>query len=445
MFNTLPGFRDFYPEDCAVRNHLFRVWRRAALSFNFKECDGPILENLALFKEKSGDEIVAQLFAFADRGGREVALRPEMTPSLARMVAARAQAMKRPMKWFCIGEHFRYERRQKGRLRSFYQFNADIFAEAGPGADAEVIAALIHTLRMMGLRSDDFVVRISDRDLWILYLRSLGLGEKTILALLGLIDKRERMSRKAALERLRPIFQGSAEDFLFKVETLTRAREMKGLSTFFKAHVSGSELRDAVKKRLSSWAELLDRLEKMGLGDYFCIDMGVVRGLAYYTGFVFEAFDRRGEHRAIAGGGRYNHLVKKLGGPEMPAVGFAMGDVVIGDILSEKGLLPNRPQRPDLFFIMGKGEPAAAALGHLQDLRRAGLSVEYPLRPVAFGKQFKAAHESGAGLAVILGEDEVGKGVAKIKHLGSGEEEEIPLQDLVAKLSDHCSQGGVHK
>ena len=213
---------------------------------------------------------------------------------------------------------------------------------------------------------------------------------------------------------------------------------MKDLSAFFKAHVSGSELRDAVKKRLSSWAELLDRLEKMGLGNWICIDMGVVRGLAYYTGFVFEAFDRRGEHRAIAGGGRYNHLVKKLGGPDMPAVGFAMGDVVIGEVLSEKGLLPRRPQKPDLFIIMGEGEPAAKALGYLHDLRRAGLTVEYPLRPVAFGKQFKAAHQSGAGLAVILGEDEVEKGVAKIKHLESGKEEEIPLQDLVAKLSDRC-------
>ena len=438
MFKTLPGFRDFYPEDCAVRNYLFRVWRRAALSFNFKECDGPILESLELFKEKSGDEIVGQLFAFTDRGGREVALRPEMTPSLARMVAARAQAMKRPIKWFCIGENFRYERRQRGRLRSFYQFNADIFSEPGPGADAEVIAALIHSLRMMGLSTDDFVVRISDRDLWILYLRSLGLGEKAILALLNLIDKRERLSRDVVLERLRPFFHGAAEDFLLNVETLTRTRNMDDLSAFVQAHLTGGELSDAVKRRLSSWAELLDRLEKMGLGNWICIDMGVVRGLAYYTGFVFEAFDRRGEHRAIAGGGRYNHLVKKLGGPDMPAVGFAMGDVVIGQILSEKGLLPCRPQKPDLFIIMGKGKPAATALGLLHDLRRAGFSVEYPLRPVAFGKQFKAAHQSGAGLAVILGEDEVEKGVAKIKHLRSGKEEETPLKDLVAKLSDHC-------
>ena len=434
MFKPLPGFRDFYPEDCAVRSYLFEVWRRAALSFNFKECDGPTLESLALFKEKSGDEIVGQLFAFSDRGGREVALRPEMTPSLARMVAARAQALKRPIKWFCIGEHFRYERRQKGRLRSFYQFNADIFGEAGPGADAEVIAALIHSLKMIGLSRDDFVVRISDRDLWILYLRSLGLGEKTILTLLSLIDKRERIPREVMLRRLQPIFQESAENFLSELETLTRLRAMDDLTAFFKVNVSGKDYGDAIGNRLSSWSELLDRLEAMGLAGSICIDMGVVRGLAYYTGFVFEAFDRSGNHRAIAGGGRYNHLVKKLGGPDMPAVGFAMGDVVIGNILSEKGLLPRPPQAPDVYFIMGKGEPAALALCCLQKMRRAGISVEYSLRPMAFAKQFKQAHASGASLAVILGEDEVKKGVAKIKRLASGKEEEAPLPQLVNHL-----------
>ena len=269
-----------------MRNHLFRIWRHTARSFNFKECDGPILESLELFKEKSGDEIVSQLFAFTDQGGREVALRPEMTPSMARMVAARAKAMKRPIKWFCIEENFRYERQQKGRLRSFYQFNADIFAEEGVGADAEIIAVLIHSLTAMGLAENDFVIRISDRDLWILYLKSVGLEQDTVVALLGLIDKRERLPREVLLEKLQPYFNEAAEDFLLKIETLTRVRDMEDLSEFFKVQVSGRELLAALERRLSAWAELLSRLESMGFANCVYIDLGIVRGLAYYTGFV---------------------------------------------------------------------------------------------------------------------------------------------------------------
>ena len=436
MFKTLPGFRDFYPEDCALRNHLFQIWRKTAQSFNFKEYDGPILESLDLFKEKSGDEIVGQLFAFEDQGGREVALRPEMTPSLARMVGARANALKRPIKWYTIEENFRYERKQKGRLRSFYQFNADVFGEAGPGADAEVIGVLIHSLCVMGLNAEDFVIRLSDRHLWVLYLQSLGLEEEAVFSVLGLIDKMERMPREALLEKLGPFFNEAAEDFLVKVETLTQIRELSDLKAFFQGHVTGGELADSVNERLEAWESLIQRMDGMGMQSFLRIDLGIVRGLAYYTGFVFEAFDIQGEHRAIAGGGRYDHLVKKLGGPDMPAVGFAMGDVVIKDLLEEKGLLPTYVQAPDVYAVLGGDEVLAAALRQIQSLRLAGYSVDYPIKRVGFGKQFKAASESGARWAAVFGEEEVARGAAKLKNLGTGEETEIPLDRLVEALRE---------
>lgn len=435
MFKRLPGFRDFYPEECAVRNHLFRICRNSASTFHFKEFDGPILEPLDLFKEKSGDEIVGQLFAFTDQGGREVALRPEMTPSLARMVGARANSLKRPIKWFCIEENFRYERQQKGRLRSFYQFNADIFGEAGPGADAEVIALLIQSLVVMGLDSKDFVIRLSDRHLWVIYLESLGLDEESLFSVLGLIDKFERMPREALIGKLKPTFHEAAEDFLAKVETLIRVRNLDDLRRFFQAHVPEPGLAEKLSGRLLAWEALLSRLEWLGFGEYLRIDLGIVRGLAYYTGFVFEAFDIQGEHRAIAGGGRYDHLVRKLGGPDLPAVGFAMGDVVIQDLLAEKGLLPSYVQIPDVFAIIGGEETLGPALKAIQQLREAGYSVEYPIKSQGFGKQFKAANDSGARLALIFGDEEVSRGKVQLKDLASGEETAVSLDQVVVSIA----------
>lgn len=436
MFKSLPGFRDFYPEDCAVRNHLFRSWRKTAQTFNFKEYNGPILESLDLFKQKSGDEIVGQLFAFEDKGGRSVALRPEMTPSLARMIGARANALKRPIKWFCIEENFRYERMQKGRLRSFYQFNADIFGEPGPGADAEIVATLIQSLTVMGLGPKDFVIRISDRHLWVLYLKSLGLDEESVFEVLGLIDKLERLPREAMEEKLRPFFNEATGDFLAKIDTLTNIREHDDLKKFFTAHVQDAELASALTERLNGWSSLFQRLQAMGMSSFIRINLGIVRGLAYYTGFVFEAFDIQGDYRAIAGGGRYDHLVKKLGGPDLPAVGFAMGDVVIKDFLEEKGLLANYIQSPDVYAIISSDETLSTGLEHIQLLRQAGFSVEYAIRTVGFGKQFKVANESGARWAVIFGEDELTRNVAKIKNLGTGDELEVPLAGLSESFID---------
>ncbi len=436
MFERLPGFRDFYPEECAVRNHLFRQWRAGARRFGFSEYDAPALESLDLYRAKSGDEIVAQLFGFTDRGGRDVALRPEMTPSLARLVGARASALPKPVKWFSIGEQFRYERQQRGRLRSFYQFNADILGEPGPEAEIELIALLVQTLTGFGLTAEDFVVRLSDRDLWVDYLRGVGLDDTAIGAVLTVVDKIGREPEAKTLERLQPHLGEAAGDFFGKISILRDIDSFEALERFFRAHVTDDAVRTDLESRLAQWKTLLSGLEAMGLGDFFRIDLSIVRGLAYYTGFVFEVFDREGRFRALAGGGRYDHLVEKLGGPSLPATGFAVGDVTLWEFLQDRKLLPRYVEAPELFVVIGGEEARTAAFRDIRALREAGYRVEYPLKPPAFGKQFKQAAASGARAALIYGSDEVAKGTVKVRNLNDRSEEEVPAEQLLRYLAE---------
>ncbi len=436
MFESLPGFREFYPDECARRNHLFRSWRLTANRFGFSEYDAPVLEPLELFRVKSGDEIVEQLFAFEDRGGRQVALRPEMTPSLARMVGARANALKRPVKWFSIGEQYRYERQQRGRLRAFYQFNADILGEPGPEAEIELIGLLVQSLTAFGLTSSDFYVRLSDRDLWAYYLRGTGFDEEGIAGILQVIDKAGREPEEVTIGKLRPFFADAAADFWSKVETIRGIRTMEEIERFFAAHVADAAVRETIEKRLADWRTLLSGLEAMGLKEYVEIDLGVVRGLAYYTGFVFEAFDRKGELRAIAGGGRYDHLLTKLSRADMPATGFAIGDVVLNELLADRGLTPKYLAAPDIFVIIGGAKERAEALGDIFLLREAGYRVEYLLRDSGFGKQFKTAGSSGARMALIYGEEELERREVKARDLRDGREESVPRQALLPRLAE---------
>lgn len=436
MFETLPGFREFYPEQCAVRNHFFRSWRLTANRFGFAEYDAPVLEPLDLFRVKSGDEIVNQLFSFADRGGREVALRPEMTPSLARMVGAKANSLKRPVKWFSIGEQYRYERQQRGRLRAFYQFNADIIGEAGPEAEIELIALLVQTLTAFGLKADDFYVRLSDRDLWFFYLRGLGLQEEAVAQVLTVVDKIGREPEEVTLEKLRPFFGEKVSDFWAKIGRLRQLRTIEEMEEFLDVPAAEESVREGLATRLKDWRILLDGLEAMGLKDFVEIDLGVVRGLAYYTGFVFEAFDRKGALRALAGGGRYDHLLGKVSKADLPAVGFAIGDVVLAELLQERGILPKYVTAPDLYAILGGPVERKAALGDIYLLREAGYRVEYPLKEAGFGKQFKTADQSGARFALIYGEEEVAQRSVKIRDLRKGEEETVPRQGLLPRLAE---------
>lgn len=430
LFQSLPGFREFAPESLARRNHIFRLWRQAALTFGFVEYDAPVLEPLELYKAKSGEEIEQQLFSFTDKGGREVALRPEMTPTVCRMVGARAGSLKRPIKWFSIAEFYRYERAQKGRERAFFQFNADLFGEAGVEADIELIALLVQCLAAFGLTERDFLVRLSDRDLWCYYLEALGLDEPRVRVLLTAIDKHEKLG-DAAFQPFADAFGPLDPALKDKVLAFLRIKSLEQLAATL-APVGGDQL----KGRLADWRRLLDGLAAMGLARFVEVDLGVVRGLAYYTGFVFEAFDRQGELRAIAGGGRYNHLVAKLGGPDLPAVGFAIGDVTMGLLLEQRGLMPALVQAADVYTVLGGEEERAAAFGDIQALRAAGYRVEYPLKPLAFGKQFKAALESGARLALIYGSDELARGVVKFRDLAGRTERDVPRAQVLAAVRD---------
>ena len=428
-FQTLPGFREFYPEDLARRNHLFRMWRQTAHVFGFAEYDAPVLEPLELYKTKSGEEIEAQLFNFVDKGDRPVALRPEMTPTVCRLVGAKANALKRPIKWFSIAEFYRYERAQKGRLRAFFQFNADIFGEPGPEAEIELIATLIQCFRAFGLTEQDFYVRLSDRNLWFYYLEALGLDEPRVRALLGGIDKNDF----AAFEEK---FGPRSPELIAAVEAFLGIRSVEALEKHLTSHAG-----DKLAGRLADWKKLLAGLDAMGLSPFVQVDLSVVRGLAYYTGFVFEAFDRKGELRALAGGGRYDDLVQKLGGPALPAVGFAIGDVTTGLLLEQRGLMPNFVQAPDVYCVIGGEAERRAAFADAFALRAAGFRVDYPLKDVAFGKQFKAAAESGAKLALIYGGDELAKGIVKFRDLTTRTEQEVPQAQVLATVRDFFSGG----
>jgi len=434
---TLPGFREFYPEDRAVLGHIFDVWRQACRRYGFREWESPVLEPLELFTEKSGEEIVRQLFNFEDKGGRQVSLRPEMTPSLARMVGARANGMAKPIRWFAIGENYRYEKPQKGRLRAFYQLNADLLGEAGPAADAELIALCADCLLGFGLTQLDFRIRISDRTLWFRYLASVGVPEANATAVLGVVDKLERGSPKDLIEAMTAALAGTACD---PEKTLAAARAFAATRSLEElAKLAAGDA--ALTARLDDWRHLLGTLKSMGFGECIAIDLTIVRGLAYYTGFVFEAFETGGEARALAGGGRYDALVKKLGGPDLPAVGFGMGDVTLRDLLEAKKLIPAYADGPDFFVMVLGADARAAALEDVANLRRAGFRVEYNLRDGKFGKLAQQAETAGAKYALVYGGEEVAKGVTKVRSLTDRTEAELPRTDLVPALRAVLEEG----
>ena len=434
---SLPGFREFYPEDRAVLGHVMGVWRQACRRYGFREWESPVLEPLELFTEKSGEEIVRQLFNFEDKGGRKVSLRPEMTPSLARMVGAKANGMPKPIRWFAMGENYRYEKPQKGRLRAFYQLNADLLGEAGPAADAEIIALCSDCLIGFGLTQADFRIRISDRTLWFRYLASLGVPELQAAAVLSVVDKLERGSSKDLLEAMTVALAGTSVDPSRALELCRAFANTRSLAEL--ESLSAND--EAMKARLAEWKQLLATLHSMGFSECIAIDLTIVRGLAYYTGFVFEAFEIGGEARALAGGGRYDALVKKLGGPDLPAVGFGMGDVTLRDLLELKKLIPVYADGPE-FYVMILGEDARpVALEDLANLRRSGFRVEYNLKDGKIPKLIQAAEVAGAKYALIYGGSEVAKGVAKVRSMMDRSEAEVPRTDLVPALRAVLAEG----
>lgn len=421
---ALPGFREFYPDDTALRNHIFAIWRSVAARYGFEEYDGPPLEPLELYTQKSGDEIVGQLYAFTDKGERQVALRPEMTPTLARMVGARAQALKKPIRWFAIPQLFRYERQQRGRLREHFQLNMDIIGEPGPLADAELIAAAIDVARAAGLGPRDVRARISDRRVLQALLLGAGATVSQLDAAYAAIDRSERVPHAALSEGLQAAgCSQAAIDGIFRIAGLKGLDAVRAaLDTIGKTEV-GAPL-----------VEVIGALRAMGLGDFVDVDLTIVRGLAYYTGIVFELFDAAKALRAICGGGRYDGLLKALGGIDLPALGFGMGDVVLGELLKEHGIAPKQTARLDGFLIPVGADDFPAVLKLSHELRDAGLAVEYSLKPQAVRKQLELAAARAAPHAVIIGPDERKAGTAVVRDLGGGSERTVSLGTVLTEL-----------
>ncbi len=403
----LPGFRDFYPEpvpdakvwSAAARQFVFDKWREAARRYGFRQYDGPPLEPLELFTLKSGEEIAAQLYNFVDKGGRAVALRPEMTPTLARMAAAHERNYKKPLKWHAIPQLFRYERQQKGRLREHFQFNADIIGEASPAADAELIALLIDTLRLFGLGADDFAVRLSSRNAWRDFFQK----------------------RRPATENAHPFYQ-----VIDKLGREPAGESGKALAALgFSLEEVRQFIRDA--QPTSELEAIVKNLQARGLGDFVKIDYQVIRGLAYYTGVVFEAFDKKEEFRAIAGGGRYDNLLHLISGGkiDLPALGFGMGDVVLLELLKSRGLLPPLEDTVEAFCLIEDESLREASLDLIQHLRQSGYSVEYWLTPAKSDKQFQRARELKARFTVKLERVEGDEVVVKLKNLTTRQEKTV--------------------
>lgn len=398
----LPGFRDFYPEDLARRTAIFRAWRAVARRYSFVEYDGPPLESLELYTAKSGDEIVGQLYSFEDKGGRAVSLRPEMTPTFARMVAARANALPKPVRWFSLPQLFRYERAQRGRLREHFQLNVDIVGEPSELADAELLCVAIDIMRELGLGPHGVRARVSDRRLLNALLAAIGVTEGQHGAVYGVLDKIARQPHEISREKLEAV--GLVPNQIERVMALPDIASMDDLDRDF-GHV------ETAKPAIAQFGRYLGHLHALGVEAWVDVDLSIVRGLAYYTGTVFELFDARGELRAICGGGRYDNLLSQLGGVDLPALGFGMGDVVLGELLKEHGLFDDGlAEGPDFWVVSSEHNEPATVLRAAAALRRMGYAAEYvlneeKLRTQKSSAQIKLAERAGAAWLMVLRDD----------------------------------------
>ncbi len=412
-FRTVKGFRDFFPEECALRNYITETWRSVARRYGFVEYEAPLVESTDLYRKKSGDEITNQLYCFLDKAEREISLRPEVTPSLARMATARQRDFKKPIKWFQIGPCFRYEEPQEGRGREFIQFNADILGDSSPATSAELIALAIDVVREFGVSADDFIIRLSNREIWSIFLADKNIAEEHTTTFLSIIDKIERARPEETEKKLGLIGL-----------TLTEVREF--MSSTDENH--------------PAFAALRENLTARGLWQFIKIDATIVRGLAYYTGVVFEVFDLKHGLRALAGGGTYDKLCALMsdGGVDMPAAGFAMGDVVLGILLKRT---PGAQMKLtsaylaassiDAFVVVADEAQRPHALAAVQALRAAGIRIDYSFGAQKVGKQFQAAEDRKARFAIVFGAEypEV-----VIKNLLARSQSAVPVAGLVEEV-----------
>lgn len=417
------GTRDFYPEDMAVQNRLFSVWRETATRFGFEEYEGPAFEHIELFTQKSGDEIVKQLYHFKDKSDRALALRPEITPTLARMIAAKGNSLKKPVKWFSVPRLFRYERMQRGRLREFFQFNLDIVGESAVSAEAEIVSAAVHLLKRFGLTLADFRVRVNSRRLMKEMLLAKGLPESKLDGAYAILDRRAKLE-PSELAEMYQAASFTAEDIgrvesLFSLETIAQVREIFGDQ-------------GKVFEALQELEDFFALMGAYGLTECVVFDPAIVRGLSYYTGIVFEIFDTAKTLRAIAGGGRYDSLVALFGGEATPAVGFGMGDAVIAELLKDKGLLPAYLKKTKVYLVNFSRESLVPCVEFATFLRERGIETEFSLKPQNPKKQLEAAQ--GANYAIFVGGDEWAKGQVKIKNMLTREEILADKNDALSHL-----------
>jgi histidyl-tRNA synthetase len=412
------GTRDFYPEDMRLRNWLFDHFTNASLLHGFEEYDAPVLEYEELYTRKQGEEITQQLYNFQDKGNRKVALRPEMTPSLARMVMARAGGLPMPIKWFSIPQCWRYERTQRGRGREHYQWNVDIWGTTEISADAELISVLVTFFEGIGLTAKDIVIRVSSRKVLEEVLGSLGMRGDVFAQTCVIVDKMGKLSSDVIEEQLSGL--GHDSEVITTIQSVLGIKDMNGLQ-------------EALKDESMAVSELnflFDAIDSYGISEWVEFDASIVRGLAYYTGAVFEAHDKAGKFRAICGGGRYDKLLSTLGGKDLPATGFGFGDMVIMELLAEKDLIPELVNDIDDTVIPLNSDLRNAAVMVAASLRNSGRTVDLVLEDKKMKWVFKHAERVGAKRLVLLAPDEWSRKMVKIKDLDTGEESEISLNDI---------------
>lgn len=421
------GTRDFYPDEMAKRRHLHDAWRKVSMRHGFDEVDGPIFESLDLYKVKSGDGIVSELFHFKDRGDRELAIRPEFTPTLARMVAAQANGLPKPIKWFCTPNLCRAEKPQRGRLREFDQWNIDMLGESGAIADAEVIAVSVDLLRELGIGPELVKVKLSHREVVRQVLTSLGVPAEKINDAFTLLDAKAKLPAEVFAEKAKAL--GLDDDAVKRFDAMCS-----------QAYAVGEidKLRQAagIDDRLDDLVAIDQALANFGLSKWCVYDLGIVRGLAYYTGTVFELHVTTGKERALGGGGRYDKLIELFGGPAMPGVGFGMGDVVLANLLEDQGLLPeNLSPAPDAYVIALTDAGDATLPGVVSSLRFAGLHARMNYKASRkLGKLLKDAENTRARFAIIL-DDDAATGQASVKDLATGDQANVPIDELANHLT----------
>lgn len=442
MLQPLRGFRDFYPETMAARRKMFEAMVATVKKFGFREIDTPSLEGLELFKIKSGPGIVEETFSFVDKGGREVTLIPELTPSVARMISARRKVLTFPQKWYSLAKMWRYEEPQSGRLREFYQLNVDIFGVDNIESDAEIIAVGVEIMKALGIENE-IVVKISHRQVVQGILECMG--AQHIEEALHIIDRKDRLSKEEFREEI--LSTGVREDMLDKlVEILSFRKEftkeaLAEVKELVEAMLPFSSKRLDVQEMTPGFSAALHALEKMEklyaylklyeVENYCLLDLGLVRGLSYYTGIVFECFDKDAQFRAIFGGGRYDNLVELFGDQKVPAVGFAVGDAVIEQVMRKAGKWYPEKLETDFFVAFTNADFYPLAVRIAKRLRNQGYSVEVDLLKRNLEKQFKYADRIGAKKVLIIGEDELKEGKVKVKSMDTGEQETVKLEVLL--------------